>query len=839
MAEASWGADPLELYGGFRSLSYKKERKFRSSLAYNGTTSWFNFSAVCIIDDPIKLRVISHIGFPNVDWILLQNVYGWAAHQYQAWARGTLNVHSQSREFVILNIQNILELWVDDEHYFGGDYYGYERAPIVLSLNPGPHRIDVRLIYDVRLMGGISNPTMTLILDAEISAGDLAVVADHLLAPDVVDDKLSSHLVSVTLRNESPYWLTVQCVESMTSSLQISLRERSPFRLAPGQSRPLAFEIHFNGPLEKDLSFRIAYLKGSERAILKSSPITHKLSHISRLDPHRITFSHPSGIVSYAIVRAPNYQLNCSQRRSASLPLILSLHGAGVDIAKSEFSHVFDNLSDICAWLVMPSGVTTWSGDDWHAWGLADAEAAIGALSSWIVSVSWNGSGVDVSRWLVNGHSNGGQGTWHVLTHRPDNIVAAAPLSGYTSIENYVPYQFWHAADPRLMALISSALSSYKHERLLANLKGIPIMQQHGGQDDNVPAYHSRLMRQLLEEHRWFSSYIELSREGHWFEGIMTTPALKEFYQHYLHPSHTSHLSPGNFSITVADPGDMGSRHGFRVEQLQTIGKFGHIKVDLRLVDQLLIIRTTNIRRFRFTPKGSGLEEAEFIIDDQSLHINTGLCGDGGDSYLWFLRKDNSPWTFSCSPNWTSRERRPRQMGGLHAIMRARQRFRISSHSPTTYKIGLQISRNLFQYFGADTELGEFGFETWTENGNLIRVAMGVDRFPKLNTYPLRLREGKYFSIQFEKREIMYLLEEGMGAIFLLPSGNDTLELVIWGFDEDGLRRASRLFPTLTGVGQPDFIFLSRECSYNGLDGILAAGFFGNEWEISTESYFK
>jgi poly(3-hydroxybutyrate) depolymerase len=71
-------------------------------------------------------------------------------------------------------------------------------------------------------------------------------------------------------------------------------------------------------------------------------------------------------------------------------------------------------------------------------WGFADVEAAVNTIPDWIKNVKWKGPDVDINRWLVSGHSNGGQGTWWALTHRPDKILAAAPVSGYASIQSRI-----------------------------------------------------------------------------------------------------------------------------------------------------------------------------------------------------------------------------------------------------------------------------------------------------------------------------------------------------------------------------------------------------------------
>ena len=96
----------------------------------------------------------------------------------------------------------MLELWVDETHHFGGDYYAFRKAPLILSLAPGSHRVDVRLIRDVRLMGGIGEPKITIRLKAEITNPGLAVIASQLLVPDVVNGLLAGSFASVPVRND-------------------------------------------------------------------------------------------------------------------------------------------------------------------------------------------------------------------------------------------------------------------------------------------------------------------------------------------------------------------------------------------------------------------------------------------------------------------------------------------------------------------------------------------------------------------------------------------------------------------------------------------------------------
>ena len=68
------------------------------------------------------------VSFDSVDWTLLRSVYGWSACQYQAWARGKLFVGTKTDQTVILYTDRVIEFWVDQKPYFGGDLYAFRNA---------------------------------------------------------------------------------------------------------------------------------------------------------------------------------------------------------------------------------------------------------------------------------------------------------------------------------------------------------------------------------------------------------------------------------------------------------------------------------------------------------------------------------------------------------------------------------------------------------------------------------------------------------------------------------------------------------------------------------------
>ena len=158
--EATWGADPLESLAGFHAMPYDASRHFQSSLPANGTAVWSISEATQTHNSPVSANASLSVRYSGVDWDFLKTVYGWAAVQYQAWVRGQLTVHSNTTIPVILYSDAILEFWVDNVHFFGGDFYSYRKAPPVIDLTPGIHQIELRLVRDVRAFGGILEPTI-------------------------------------------------------------------------------------------------------------------------------------------------------------------------------------------------------------------------------------------------------------------------------------------------------------------------------------------------------------------------------------------------------------------------------------------------------------------------------------------------------------------------------------------------------------------------------------------------------------------------------------------------------------------------------------------------------
>jgi len=147
-------------------------------------------------------------------------------------------------------------------------------------------------------------------------------------------------------------------------------------------------------------------------------------------------------------------------------------------------------------------------------------------------------------------------------------------------------------------------MSSYRHDQILVNAAGLPIFQQHGSIDDNVPAWHSRHFHGALEEIQSHHSYHEIPGRGHWFEGIMQTSSLLSFYHDNIRQilRKAPRSRPDHFEVRSANPADTLSKNGIRIMSLQDPGRIGKLSVKITLFNDdtcLFDIKSSNVDRLR------------------------------------------------------------------------------------------------------------------------------------------------------------------------------------------------------------------------------------------------
>ena len=175
----------------------------------------------------------------------------------------------------------------------------------------------------------------------------------------------------------------------------------------------------------------------------------------------------------------------------------------------------------------------------------------------------------------------------------------------------------------------------------------------------------------------------------------------------------------------------------------------------------------------------------------------------------------------------------------MTAVLRSRGAFtiRYSGNESVSGHIAIQISRNLHQYFYADSKIVSAASYVAEGTGNVITLGIGSDLPGGSHPdFPIQIAAKSVTVRDARGLERTYGGEGRISAIFLRPLGDERLELVVWGSDGEGLAQAARLVPMLTGVGQPDFVVLDDSARWKGVDGALALGFLDHSWEVTPSS---
>lgn len=183
-------------------------------------------------------------------------------------------------------------------------------------------------------------------------------------------------------------------------------------------------------------------------------------------------------------------------------------------------------------------------------------------------------------------------------------------------------------------------------------------------------------------------------------------------------------------------------------------------------------------------------------------------------------------------------ERSGSQWGALDAFLGSEGLFPIllpPGSESYRHAVALDISRNLYQYFGADTDITS---TMPPGGGNVVLVGRPpLGASCGAESFPISISDAFVEVLDGRGEPRRYPIEPEMGAVFLCPLSGERLMLVVWGSDEAGLRTASRLLPLRTGVGQPDFVLVGRDSRWSGVGGAKALGMFDSKWRVSGASY--
>lgn len=260
---------------------------------------------------------------------------------------------------------------------------------------------------------------------------------------------------------------------------------------------------------------------------------------------------------------------------------------------------------------------------------------------------------------VLIGHSNGGQGAWYGLVHGSDQFIGGIVAAGYIKLEEYVSFgwrDLRHTADPTLTAVLDSSRTVFANDVHASNLVGLPLLIKYGQRDDNVPPWHSRAMKALLDQwsdrsdiaRKDWPRLVEVPGRGHWWDCILQEDDVQGHLSDLLDRTKTPQ-APSRFTLTTVVPSVTQGRFGWHIRETDVPGRIA--RLDVQYVPRQdgaqaakLQVSTSNVRTFTVGAVASGIDDDDDECDDW-----TSVAAITIDGHLIVLSQDSTECTVHCN----------------------------------------------------------------------------------------------------------------------------------------------------------------------------------------------
>lgn len=534
----------------------------------------------------------------------------------------------------------------------------------------------------------------------------------------------------------------------------------------------------------------------------------------------RTFISEIDGSVQYFSVKEGNIK---TEEKPA---MFLSLHGARVEARRQAAEYKAKDWGHVIA----PTNRRNY-GFDWEDWGRWDAME--------VQAIAEKMYGTDPKRTYLTGHSMGGHGTWQVGVTFPSKWAAIAPISGWYSLFSYANKEKKADAIPLEKIFDRSSHASYTLE-LSKNYLQYGIYIQHGGADDVVPVDQARFMRKYLGDFHPDFAYLEYPDKKHWF-GIDFSTIFDYFKWHTIPDNGDVKI----FEFRTASPGVSSESRYITLYQQEKQFEFCGVKVtqNVRSEKQIkkeevlktrtISIETENLKKFKLDLKHAMASDTIQVKIDSTSFENVAVYKNGD---VWF-EKQNDLWVLTEKPSNTF-EKNPLRYGSFKEAFKNNMVF--------VYATKGTKQENEWSFNKA-----RFDAETFYYRGNGAIVIISDKEF-KLSKYKDRSvilygnasSNGAWNSllsdcpIQIKRNEVKVGNKSfkgyEYGVYFTYPRKDSKTASVgvVSGTGMVGFKTATPNKYFSSGVGIPDVMIFTPSTYKEGIKGVKAAGFFGNDWSI-------
>jgi dienelactone hydrolase len=542
--------------------------------------------------------------------------------------------------------------------------------------------------------------------------------------------------------------------------------------------------------------------------------------------------------------------------------LVLSLHGASVQALGQAEAYE----SKRWAHIVAPTNRRPY-GFDWEDWGRLDALEVLDLAQARLQT--------DPRRTYLTGHSMGGHGTWNLGVTFPDRFAAIAPSAGWISFWSYAGSERPTNPTP-MQAMLQRATLPSDTLALSRNYAQEGIYILHGDADDNVPVTQARTMVENLRGFHHDFVYFEQPGAGHWWD-VSDEPGadcvdwapLFDFFARRRLPADED---VRQVEFVTADPGVSATCHWAAILQQQHplqpsrislrydpglrrfVGTTGNVACLALRLDTLrpsgpltLDIDGKKLANVALPASSSATPFSSDPFSDASattLYLTQGANGwqvseplaataktpERGGSFKQAFRnrmlfvygtkgtQEENAWalakarfdaeTFWYRGNGSIDIVPDSEFVAVHPVSsRAKTRF----HARMAGALS-DPDRSVILYGNRDTNAA------W---GNLLADS------------PIQAQRGK---IQIGTRTFT---GDDLSCLFVRPRRDSAIASVgvVGGTGLSGMRLTDRQAYFLSGAAYPDCLVFSSDELTQGSEGVLAAGFFGNDWSVETGEF--
>ncbi len=521
-------------------------------------------------------------------------------------------------------------------------------------------------------------------------------------------------------------------------------------------------------------------------------------------DQYAVTrLSKIDGSVQYYAVRPPLHPA------PGPAPMQLTLHGAGVE-ANGQIGATYTKVN---TWMVAPTNRRPF-GFDWQEWGRMDALETLADFTA--------KHAIDPNRIYLTGHSMGGHGTWYLGALYPSLWAAIGPSSAWVSFFSYGGGAPVVGDDPLQRCKLESDTLS-----LLSNYDNLPIYAVHGTADDNVPFTELTTMKEKLKDHPDFHTHEE-SGAGHWYDSpdypgaeCMDYKPRNDFFEQRVRPD-----CPLAISFATQNPAVSSQHFWLTVLRQSEPGGISKVTATLRPDRSELQVTTENIEAIRF--------DLTKMLPGRTIKV---LCDglpvtDADTKSPFVVEKIGTKWRAGIErPD----KKNPSQNGPFKLAFTNDMVWVYGTHGTPEENDAL-LARVRFEQ------------ETWWYRGNGNVLVVPDTQFKpesvhgrniilygnsETNTAFVSLLADCPISIHRNRAIIDGKEYTGdISAWFVYPrSGHETGLVGVVGSTSTLAIRAStdpRYF--ISGVSLPDYVLFGPDTLEKGAGGVLAAGYFTNDW---------